>query len=380
MVGAIDIAAESTLIFIGFFFAFMPDFYWHQVTDFWSHFQGTKLMFGTSLAIISFVGLESISQAAQETERPTTIIPRTSLALILTILAYAIGLSNLALGVVPWQSYDPSTTNVACHGLGPSACSALHLEHENAPMLWLAQHLPVIGAYMVPIIAVLGTILLMISSNSGVYGSSRIVYSMAHNDLMPKIFTYVHPKFKTPIVALFVFAGIAVLEFIAAGLTSNALETLAQMYAFSAAVNYLLVFIALLRLRFTDTETPRTFRMPWNVAVRRPQRTYDIPISGVLGVLFLVAVLVMVVITNAIGRVAGPLWVVAGFAVYYIYRRYRHLPVLQSLPRDWSRMQIEVYEESGETGLADEYRDALRRAERKQKGPRPPGSTPPPRT
>ncbi len=380
MVGAIDIAAESILIFIGFFFAFMPDFYWHQVTFFWGHFDGTKLMFGTSLAIISFVGLESISQAAQETERPTTIIPRTSLALILTILAYAIGLSNLALGVVPWESYDPSTTNVACQGLGPSACSALHLQHENAPMLWLAQHLPVIGAYMVPIIAVLGTILLMISSNSGVYGSSRIVYSMAHNDLMPKIFTYVHPKFKTPIVALFVFAGIAVLEFIAAGLTSNALETLAQMYAFSAAVNYLLVFIALLRLRFTDTDTPRTFRMPWNVAIRRPQRTYDVPISGVIGVLFLLAVLVMVVITNAIGRVAGPLWVVAGFVVYYTYRRYRHLPVLQSLPRDWSRMQIEVYEESGETGLADEYRDALRRAERKQKGPRPPGSAPPPRS
>jgi APA family basic amino acid/polyamine antiporter len=246
-------------------------------------------------------------------------------------------------------------------------------------MLWLAQHLPIIGAYMVPVIAVLGTILLMISSNSGVYGSSRIVYSMAHNDLLPRIFTYVHPKFKTPIVALFVFAGIAVLEFIAAGLTSNALETLAQMYAFSAAVNYLLVFIALLRLRFTDTETPRTFRMPWNVAIRRPSRTYDVPISGLVGVLFLVAVLIMVVITNAIGRVAGPAWVVAGFAVYAIYRRYRRLPILQSVPRDYSRMQMEVYEESGETGLADEYRDALRRAERKRLG-RPPEPRTPPRT
>jgi APA family basic amino acid/polyamine antiporter len=373
LVGAIDVLAESTLIFIGFFFAFNPDFYWHQVSGFWGSFDGTKLMFGTSLAIISFVGLESISQAAQETERPTTVIPRTSLALILTILAYAIGLSNLALGVVPWQSYDPSSTTTACHGLAEKACAAVHLEHENAPMLWLSQHLPVIGAYMVPIIAVLGTILLMISSNSGVYGSSRIVYSMAHNDLLPRIFTYVHPKFKTPLVALVVFAGIAIGELIAAGLTPNALETLAQMYAFSAAVNYLLVFIALLRLRFTDTETPRTFRMPWNVSLRRPRRTYDIPISGLLGVLFLVAVLIMVVITNAIGRVAGPAWVIAGFIVYYVYRRTRGLPVLQSLPRDWSKMQIEVYEESGEKGLADEYRDALRRAERKQRG-KPPTS------
>jgi APA family basic amino acid/polyamine antiporter len=146
-------------------------------------------------------------------------------------------------------------------------------------------------------------------------------------------------------------------------------------------VNYLLVFIALLRLRFTDTETPRTFRMPWNVAIRRPRRTYEIPISGVIGVLFLVSVLVMVVITNAIGRVAGPAWVIAGFIVYYAYRRYRKLPILQSLPRDYSRMQIEVYQESGETGLADEYQDALRRAQRKQRGTQPPGgSSAPPRT
>lgn len=379
LVGAIDVTAESILIFMGFFFAFNPEFYWHQVGFFWAHFDIHRLMFGTSLAIISFVGLESISQAAQETERPTTVIPRTSLALILTILAYAIGLSNLALGVVPWQSYDPSSTTVACHGLSQSACAAEHLQHENAPMLWLTQHLPYIGAYMVPVIAVLGTILLMISSNSGVYGSSRIVYSMAHNDLLPRFFTYVHPKYKTPIVALFVFAGIAILEFVAAGLTSNALETLAQMYAFSAAVNYLLVFIALLRLRFTDTDTPRTFRMPWNVAVRRPERTYEIPITGVLGVLFLVSVLIMVIITNAIGRIAGPAWVVAGFLVYSGYRRYRRLPLLQSLPRDYSQMQMEVYEESGETSLAEEYREALKRQAKRARMNPPPETERPPR-
>jgi APA family basic amino acid/polyamine antiporter len=365
LAGAVDVAAESLLIFIGFAFAFMPHFYWHQVSFFWSHFNGSRLMFGTSLAIISFVGLESISQAAQETERPTTIIPRTSLALILTILAYAIGLSNLALGVVPWQSYDPASTTAACHGLSQAACSAEHLAHQNAPMIWLAEHLPTIGAYLAPVIAVLGTTLLMISSNSGVYGSSRIVYSMAHNDLMPKFFTYVQPRFRTPLVALLVFCAIAICELIAAGLTSNALQTLAQMYAFSAAVNYLLVFVALLRLRFTDVETPRTFRMPWNIPIRRPDHTYYVPLSGVIGLLFLVSVLVMVIITNQIGRVAGPIWVVAGLIFFYAYRRMRRLPILQSVPRNWSEQQLEVYEESGETGLAEEYRQALRRSQRR---------------
>jgi APA family basic amino acid/polyamine antiporter len=363
--GAVDILAESTLIFIGFLFAFDPAFYWHQTTGFFTHFDSSRLLLGTSLAIISFVGLESISQAAQETERPTAVIPRTSVALILTILAYAISLSNLALGMLPWQTYDPGSTGARfCGKLTASACSELHKQHENAPMIWLAQHLPTIGPFLAPVIAVLGTTLLLISSNSGVFGSSRIVYSMARNDLMPKFFEYIDPRFQTPLLALAVFCLVAIGELIVAGFTPNALQSLAEMYAFSAAVNYLLVFVALLRLRFTDTETPRTFRMPWNVPIRRPSGTYEVSIVGIIGLLFLIAVLVMVVLTNQIGRIAGPAWVVAGLIFYAFYRRARKLPVLSSVPRDYSIEQLQVYRESGEIALAEEYQKALRRKER----------------
>ena len=211
--GAVDIVAESGLIFLGFLLAFAPHLYLDQVGGFWSHFDYSKLLLGTSLAIISFVGLESISQAAQETVRPTTVIPRTSVALILTILAYAVALSNLALGVVRWQSFDPNSTQKEfCGRLAVQACSELHQQHENAPMVWLAVHLPYAGPYMAPLIAFLGASLLLISSNSGVYGSSRIVYAMAANDLMPRFFTRISHRYHTPIVALVVFCSIAVVE------------------------------------------------------------------------------------------------------------------------------------------------------------------------
>lgn len=367
--GAIDIVAESLLILVGFVLAFSPHYYVHQVSNFWANFNSTNLLLGTSLAIISFVGLESISQAAQETQRPTTVIPRTSVALILTILAYALALSNLALGVVPWQSYNPSSTpkwlcGQLYHHLSTAACRATNLAHENAPMVWLAVHLPYLGAYMAPVIAVLGAILLLISSNSGVYGSSRIVYAMAVNDVMPKFFTRVHSKYKTPVVALAVFCAIAILELVATSGTTNTLQSLAEMYAFSAAVNYLLVFVALLRLRFVDPVTPRSFRVPWNVALHRASQTYYVPLVGVLGMLALVAVLVMVVLTNPIGRTAGPSWVVIGLVFYYFYRRRRRLPVLGSVQRDWPAEQIAAYEDSGEIELAEEYRDALKRTQK----------------
>ncbi len=363
---ALDIATETTLIFIGFLFAFDPAFYWHQVIAFAGHFDSGKLLFGTSLAIISFVGLESIAQASQETHRPTTIVPRTSVALILTILAYALAMSNLALGIIPWQTYDPNSTQAAfCHGLSATACSNEHLAHQNAPVAWLAIHLPLVGSFVAPIIAILGTLLLLISSNAGVYGSSRIMYSMAINDLTPKIFTRVQPRFRTPVLALVVFCVIALAELVFAGFTPDAANTLGDMYAFGAASSYTLVFVSLLVLRYKDQQTPRTFRVPWNVRVRFKGESFEIPIVGVLGLLGISSVLAMVVLTHPIGRVAGPIWVGLGVLGYALYRRRRRLPTWRSTPRDWPSVQLAVYEESGETQLAEEYREALRRDARR---------------
>lgn len=367
---AIDIAAETTLICIGFAFAFDPAFYWQQTTAFLTHFSISKLALGASFAIISFVGLESISQASQETERPTTVVPRTSIALILTILAYALALSNLALGVIPWQSYDPSvhSSSVAqfcrevsgrvVHGAN---CVALHTANQNAPVAWLAVHLPVVGTFIAPIIAILGATLLLISSNAGVYGSSRIMYSMAENKLTHRIFTYVQPRFQTPVIALSVFTGLAVLELILAGLTPNALNTLADLYAFGAATSYTLVFVSLLRLRFTDVDTPRTFRVPWNIPIERGGVVYQLPLVGVLGLIGIGSVLIATILTHPIGRIAGPLWIGLGIVGYFFYRRSQQQPFLGSIDRDWPAAQLRVYEESGEIELAEEYRQALRR-------------------
>lgn len=365
-----DIATETILIFIGFFFAFNPSFYWHQVATTVAHFNLSHLLFGTSLAIISFVGLESIAQASQETERPTTVVPRTSVALILTILAYAIALSNLTLGMIPWQTFDPSSTAPAyCHGLARAACSADHIAHQNAPVAWLAIHLPLVGGFVAPIIALLGMLLLLISSNAGVYGSSRIMYSMAVNDLTPSVFTRVHPRFLTPVISLVVFVTVALGELVFAGLTPDAANTLGDMYAFGAASSYTLVFVSLLVLRFTDQETPRSFKVPWNVRVRVRGTVAEVPIVGVLGLIGISSVLVMVVLTHPIGRVAGPIWIGLGILGYFWYRRHRGLPLLGTRDRDWPARQLAVYRESGETELEEEYREALRHRARRESAP-----------
>lgn len=197
-------------------------------------------------AIIIFVGLESISQAAQEPVRPATVVPRTSVGLIVTVLIYALAFSNLGLGMLPWQSFAP---------------------HTEDPIAWMAAHIPYLGLVAGFYVAALGATLLLISSNAGIFGASRITYSMARYRLLPRWFSWVHPRFRTPVRTLLTFSGVALLELWLAGLSRNALDVLGNMYAFGAASAYILVFISLFVLRAKDPITPRPFRIPLNVRI-----------------------------------------------------------------------------------------------------------------
>jgi APA family basic amino acid/polyamine antiporter len=342
ILGALDIVSESAILFFGFLFAFNPTFLIHQMTIAWP--SPFNLAYGASLAIISFVGLESISQASQETIRPGRVVPRTSIALILTVLIFALAFSNLGLAMLPWQSI---------------------VAHQSDPVAWLASHIPILGLFIGPYVALLGATLLLISANSGVFGASRITYSMAKFNLLPSWFAKVHPKFRTPVRTLVVFSGIALVELWLAGLSSNVYDVLANMYAFGAATAYMLVFVSLLVLRFKDPWTPRPFKVPLNIRLGgKDGEARLLPIAGVLGFLGISSILFLVVLTHNIGRIAGPGWIMLGLLIYFVHRRHKKLPFRKSLKRDWTKEQLLVYEDAGEYDMVDEYRENLARKRR----------------
>ena len=103
VIGLMDLILEMSVVVFGFILAWKPELLVWQ----WTHEFPTlkQFMYGFSLSIISFVGLESISQAAQETRRPATVIPRTSIALIFTVFILALGFSTVGLGILPWQEF-----------------------------------------------------------------------------------------------------------------------------------------------------------------------------------------------------------------------------------------------------------------------------------
>jgi APA family basic amino acid/polyamine antiporter len=365
VVSALDVVSETSILCFGFLFAFRPQLLVHSMQMSWP--TPYQLMLGTSLAIISFVGLESISQAAQETQRPASIIPRTSIALILTILIFALAYSNLALGLQPWHPI----TDAAGHPIQFWQIFPNNGDNQGKAVALLASQIPYFGAIAAFYVPVLGAVLLLISSNSGVFGSSRIAYAMSSTNLLPSMFQRVHAKFRTPVISIVSFGGIAVLELIFAAFPSlhpgamtlyarffrneSGLDFLADLYAFGAATSYSFVFLALIALRLNDPLSPRKFKIPLNVPVLVRGEKAEFPVVGVIGFIGIVSILVFTLFTHPIGRIAGPTWLILGIIAYFIYRRHRGLPILGSQQRNWRKDQVDILRNAGELELMDEY-------------------------
>lgn len=365
VVSALDVLSETLILCLGFLFAFRPHLLIHAMQFNWP--SPYQLMLGTSLAIVSFVGLESISQAAQETQRPASIIPRTSVALILTILIFALAYSNLALGLQPWHPI----TGAGGHPLQFWQIFPHNADNQGKAVALLAAQVPYYGALAALYVPVLGAVLLLISSNSGVFGSSRIAYAMSSSNLLPSLFQRVNAKFRTPAISIVFFSTIAIVELLFAAAPAlypamgslyarffhgeNGLEFLADLYAFGAATSYSFVFLGLIGLRLTDPLSPRKFKIPLNIPLTFRGERVDFPVIAVIGFIGIFSILIFTLFTHALGRIFGPSWLVLGLILYLVYRRYRRLPLLRSQRREWRTIQVDILRRSGELELMDEY-------------------------
>jgi APA family basic amino acid/polyamine antiporter len=346
--GVIAIAGQAIIVLAGFSLVWDPGL----VVNNFTHFPASlgDFALGSSLAIISFVGLESISQVAQETRRPATIIPRTSIGLILSVLLFALAFSILAAGMFP---------------LGPGTHNGF-AGHAGDPVALIAGRIPVIGIVAAPLTALIGGIIVFISANSGVVSASRLTYSMSQFKLLPVWFNKVNQRYATPMRTIVVFSGVAVLETLLAFFTPGgsatenaAITLLTDLYAFGATSGYLIVFVSLISLRLHDPFTPRPYKMPLNVSIKYRGNTVSFPILGTLGLLGVAITWTEVILTHPLGRIAGPLWIVIAVTFYMLYRRHQGEPPTGNVPRDWEDAQKRVLREAEEFESLEEYEAVL---------------------
>jgi APA family basic amino acid/polyamine antiporter len=309
----LDLTIQSLLLILGFLLAFNLGFFLAQLKQFGTptlldvtylprfSIASQNFIYGTTLAMSSFIGIESIAQAAEETKRPYKWIPVATKLSIMAVLIFVLGLSTVSIGVLGWENLS---------------------ENIEDPLVALALSLPRIGGKIAPLVAFTGFTVNLVSANTGVIGVSRVVFSMGRYRLMPRWFYKVHPRFRTPIRTILIFGAVgAVMTFM------RRIEQVADVYAFGALLSYVLVNASLIRLRKIDKDAFRPWKAPGNIKLGKE----ELPLVGVLGFTACLIMWILVVLLHPIGRSLGFLWLLAGLLTYFIYRSSVELPMFSRL-------------------------------------------------
>ncbi|MFW9956346.1 MAG: APC family permease [Candidatus Thorarchaeota archaeon] len=316
MVG-LNIAVLSIIMGLGIFLAFntglfnaqivvqgLPDQVGH-ISYIWStDYSNQNFLYAVTLAMSSFIGIESIAQAAEETKRPDKIIPRATKMSIISVLVFAVGLSLISLGMIPWDTLAANLSN---------------------PISALVQTIPFFGqsVYFLAIIAFTGFAICLVSSNTGIIGVSRVVFSMSNFGLFPKWFSKVNTKTRTPVRTIIVFGSIgAIMALI------GHLDWVADLYNFGALLSYLMVNISLIILRQTDRETYRSWKVPFSLRIHVKGIQYEVPLPSLLGIIACSSIWILVVLFHPMGRLLGFSWMGIGIIIYTLHRRHIGKPLL----------------------------------------------------
>src|SRR5205814_5006753 len=138
---------------------------------------------------------------------------------------------------------------------------------KNDPVLGLVENLGLHGPLLQGAkvyVGLLAATILFIATNAGVIGASRITYSMASYRQLPEVFRRLHPRFKTPWLALTVFAGLISIIVIIPGKT----KFLGTMYSFGAMLSFTIAHASIVALRYRRRDEELVYRARPNLRLR----------------------------------------------------------------------------------------------------------------
>lgn len=275
-----------------------------------------QFLFGVSISMIAYTGIETVSNLGSETKNPGKSIPRAVILVFITVFILWALLSMAALSAYPVYQ--------AANGQWVTDLTQKFL-HD--PILGIANVMPVaIRPVLSFWVAFLAVTILIIATNAGMLGASRLAYFMGQRQQLPSAISNVSRRARVPVNAIIFFSVIA-----GALIATGKITLLADLYAFGAVLAYTSAHASIIALRIKEPNLPRPFKIPLNIHIKNR----EIPVTAVLGGLATFATWLMVVYTHEIGRIVGFAWLGIGLLMYFLYRRWR---------RKQSAEQLEVRE------------------------------------
>ncbi len=304
----VDFATQLLLVLLGFVLVFnvstlSANIHW-GVAPTWSN-----LLLSIPVAMIAYTGIETVSNLAEEARDPVRTIPRSIGLVAVAVFAIYFTLPLVALSALPVERIGGELTTLLA--LPPDQGG-----YQNDPILGVVDNLGIEGVLLHAIeiyVAILAATILFIATNAGIIGASRVTYSMASYRQLPGAFRKLHPKFKTPWLALVVFAGFASIIVLLPG----QVDFLGTMYSFGAMLSFTVAHAAVVQLRRKDRDAELSFKARPNLRIRG----VDWPVFAFVGGAATFLAWLVVVVQDAPTRYAGLGWLATGFVVYVVYRR-----------------------------------------------------------
>ena len=354
-----DLATQVVLVGIGLFLVLSPEVLVDNVhlgvAPTWSDFA-----LGVAVGMIAYTGIETISNMAEEAKDASRTIPRSVGLTVIAVLALYLLIPVVALSAMP------VTENAA-----GQFTTALGTEFANDPILGIVENLG-LGAGLTDAlryyVGILAAVILLIATNAGLIGVSRLTYSMGQHRQLPEVLRQVHPRYRTPYVAIGIFSVVAVIA-----LLPGQVDFLATMYSFGAMLSFTIAHVAVIQLRRNNSDAERTWKPPLNVRAFG----FDVPLTAVLGGLGTFAAWIVVMALNPRTLVVGIGWMALGIALYVLYRRNQKLPLTETvkvlLPEPLGVEEIEyrsvlVAFEDGEPFSEEMVATAVKLASKRRRG------------
>ena len=305
----LDFGTQLLLVVVGFSLIFHPhvvfsaNLHW-GVAPTWGQF-----FLAIPIAMIAYTGIETVSNLAEEARDPPRDIPRSITWVAGAVFAIYFTLPMIALSALPVEKTSHGYQTLL--GVAPDKGG-----FKNDPVLGLVKHLGLHGQVLHAseiYVGILAATILLIATNAGVIGASRITYAMATYRQLPEVFRRLHPKFKTPWLSLLVFAGVLSIVVLLPGKT----DFLGNMYAFGAMLSFTIAHVSVIALRVSSRDDPEAFKVRPSLRIRG----VDWPLFAIFGALGTGIAWLVVVIQKPGPRWAGLGWLIIGLIGYVVYRR-----------------------------------------------------------
>ena len=239
------------------------------------HFGWSGIMRAAGVIFFAYIGFDAVSTAAQEAKNPKRDMPIGIIGSLAVCTLLYVGFSYVLSGIVNYKDMTDTAIYEALHNIGYD---------------WLGT------GVVVGILAGYTSVILVM-----LLGQSRVFYSMSRDGLLPKLFSDVHPKFKTPWRCNLIF-----MVFVSLFSGFVPLSSLGDMTSIGTLLAFVIVCAGVMVMRRTHPNLPRPYKTPL------------VPLVPILGIIVCFAMMAALDLLTWIRLVV---WLAIGLAIYFMYSR-----------------------------------------------------------